>query len=426
MSTDIIQALDKLQKRLKNISKIEDKKINIFTAVGMAKQEVKHSFFFAWLLDPESPHKLQDEGISVLSKFFDRIYDYVPKKCGEIINGKRVKQNNQVLNFNSKSELLNLLQSKVVVKTEQVIVNEDSRIDILIDLPDTETVVVIENKVETQSHDNQLCRYQWEVDGSNSKFKDYKNKIYVYLSPLGEVPINLGGDGEYNENYCVFDYREICKIVEEIKNELSNKKANAKIKFILEDYIDMCNTNIFHENPEAFELCRKIMADDELRSAYETLVSYNNTPVEDKVLTYCCREILKNENAVGKRMFYTPAMENYFVRHNETFTGNECRIVCQPEYDGAEKAGNQKLKGYVIFAELTTESTKKWTQAQDTLIAKLGKAKSGKYARIISKVHLLTASECREPWEKILPQLDEQLKNFQKELALLEKVLNTL
>lgn len=430
MSTDIIHSLTKLENELKKISQVEEEEINFFTAVGMAKQEVKHSFFFAWLLDPKNPHRFKEDGISVLYKFFERLYDYVPKNYGKKEDKDNIETNEKILasTVHSKSELLSFLQSKVEVNTEQVIVNAESRIDILIDLPDTKTVVVIENKVDTQSHDNQLCRYQEEINNVNSKFKDYIRKIFVYLSPQGEVPKNngLGGDGKYNKNYCIFDYREICKIVEEIKKELSNKKSNTKIKYILEDYLDMCKTNIFHENPEAFEICRRIMADDELRSAYETLVNYNNTPVESKVLEYCCRDILNDQNAEGRRMFYTPVMKNYFLKHGETFTGNECRIVCQPEYDGANRDGNQKLKGYVIFAQLTTESTKHWTPAQDKLVEKLNKTKSGKYARIITKVHLLSASECREQWDKVEPLLPERLKKFKEKLAELENIMNIL
>lgn len=433
MSNDISQALNKLQKELEAVANIEEDRINLFTAVGMAKQEVKHSSFFAWLLNPEKPHRLKDSNISALEKFFARLYDFKPKEMGKTVNGKKVKDNEEVLKtpkhskpITSKAELLQLLYSKVKLITEKPIVNPESQIDIRIDLPDTKTVVIIENKVESKAHTNQLQRYQDEVNDQNSEFKDYDHKIYIFLSPFGELPKNIGGDEEYNDEYCIFDYRQICKVAEDIINELKTKNQNIRMINILEDYIDMCKTNIFHENPEAFELCRKIMSDDVLRSAFNALTDYANTAVEEKVLEHCCRELTGNKDAAAARYFYTPAMKNYFERHKEDFTGSECRCVCLTKYQGTKSAGNQKLDGYTIYVELTTEKAKKWTTAQNLLIAKLGVKKHSQYTRIVKGVTLLTAEECREPWDKILPKLNKQLGEFKTELAALENVLNML
>ena len=67
----ILDKLESLQAELEKIKAIENVKANIFDAVGMERQEVKHSAFIAWLLDPGKPHGL---GNKFLSEFCKQLF----------------------------------------------------------------------------------------------------------------------------------------------------------------------------------------------------------------------------------------------------------------------------------------------------------------------------------------------------------------
>lgn len=68
---DTLQRLEDLCAELDKIKLIENIKANIFDAVGMERQEVKHSAFIGWLLDPGKPHGL---GNRFLAEFCRRLF----------------------------------------------------------------------------------------------------------------------------------------------------------------------------------------------------------------------------------------------------------------------------------------------------------------------------------------------------------------
>lgn len=217
-----LETLEQLKSRL---GKLQDKQdcgdINLFTAVGMTTQEIKHSAFLAWLLNSSKnpPHML---GNAVLEKMCGRLYDYPLNQNAN----QSVLSNQEILRratgFTQKEKFLALIDGEAEAKIE-VTTEEDKRIDILINIPKTQTVIVIENKMFTLSHDNQLVNYQKFIENPLSGYSTYHNKIFIYLSPKGEVPINYGGDEEYNELWCIFDYKNIECVVSELLRELRDK-----------------------------------------------------------------------------------------------------------------------------------------------------------------------------------------------------------
>ncbi len=102
---------------------------NIFEAVGMANQEIKHSSFLAFLLNPNETHGL---GAAFLQGFLSCIFDSDSDECP---------------NYGS----WNLAGLEVE--------REWNFIDLLIRIPKERVVVVIENKIWTDEHSNQLSRY---------------------------------------------------------------------------------------------------------------------------------------------------------------------------------------------------------------------------------------------------------------------------
>lgn len=237
--TEAKEKLLALKKKLEEIEIVKNRGINVFDAAGMTTQEIKHSAFLAWLFDPNKPH-----GLNGL---------FLQKFCESLLNYQTVfddvKQHREIIS-DSLDDLDVMLGDKdLEVITENVVVNRESRIDIFIASPKAQTVIVIENKVFTSMHDDQLNRYEEELK-LHPEYVKYK-KVFVYLTPNGDSP--------YDEDWCIFDYGKILEIVKEIKNNLPRTKDKAKLKILLEDYIELVETNILKENKELSRLCKQIL-----------------------------------------------------------------------------------------------------------------------------------------------------------------------
>ena len=131
---------------------LELKNPNIFQILRISNNEIRHSNFLSWLLDPNQSHKLGD----VFLKRFLR----------EIFSSNKFSEIDQV-------DVEGMDLSKVDIRREW------ENIDILIELEDV--VVCIENKVLAKEHSNQLTKYK---DIIQRNFPD-KYKTFVFLTPDG-------------------------------------------------------------------------------------------------------------------------------------------------------------------------------------------------------------------------------------------------
>ena len=125
---------------------------NIFRALAVERHEIRHSNFFAFLLDPRENHGLGD---ILLRKFLRDIFS------------------------DSRAQKRTLFDADLMDFRQIDVRREWRNIDILIDLPDD--VIVVENKVDFSEHTRQLRRY---ADIVNEEF-GAKRKHFVYLTPFG-------------------------------------------------------------------------------------------------------------------------------------------------------------------------------------------------------------------------------------------------
>ena len=163
------ESFDKLDLGLKNP--------NIFDILKISRNEIRHSNFLSWLLDPNQTHKLGD----IFLKRFLR----------EVFSSDKFKGVDQV-------DVEGLDLSNVVIEREW------RNIDVLIKLQGI--VVCIENKVLSKEHSNQLKRYREIVD---SHFPN-DEKTFVFLTPDGDE-----SDNE-TENYEPISYEFIVETLERI------------------------------------------------------------------------------------------------------------------------------------------------------------------------------------------------------------------
>ncbi|HUS09551.1 MAG TPA: PD-(D/E)XK nuclease family protein [Pyrinomonadaceae bacterium] len=129
---------------------------NIFSAINATDYEVRHSNFLAWLLDPDGAHGF---GSVFLKTFLDAAA------------GRR---GHPVDNFTMESWL-----SGATIEREAY-----GRIDIVVLNTSAKFVCIIENKVHSGEHSDQLRRYRQAVE---QQFPEY-TRLFVFLSLRPEIP----------------------------------------------------------------------------------------------------------------------------------------------------------------------------------------------------------------------------------------------
>ena len=406
-------ALLALSERLNEIDKQKTAGINVFYAVGMLRQEIKHSAFLAWLFAPNNPHGF---GSLFLRKFLEQLLVH-PNLEGDTEAEPNLKTNSEVLAGFSRVRNMEELNSflcadDISVLTERP-VDFDGRIDILIESPSTKTLIAIENKVFTSTHDNQLARYEAEFADRT----DWK-RIYVYLTPRGDMPYDFD---EYRENWCVCSYETVLKIIK----ELTKEKIGRKLKYIMEDYIEMVDTEILQKKKELRTLCKQIRR--EHKDALEILLNYTDTA--ELAQSYCLNWIKTNipniveikENNSGF-FFYTQAMEKFFRERNELINSEGKYPALRCSFGYKQTVG--------IGIALQRSEAKNWSPAQ-LEIANITTSSQPDREYYFSlkpySILLLSAKDRERDFEDVQSIIDTGLLNFAKRLKELEtRLLGTI
>ncbi|MCY6492302.1 PDDEXK-like family protein [Leptolyngbya sp. GGD] len=190
---------------------------NIFEAVGMVRQEIKHSNFIQFLLNPSEKHRLGD-------LFLKKLLIAILTDAEE-----------------AHIDSLDIAGSDF---SDAEIRREWKNIDLLIYSPTNSFVCVIENKVDAVERPHQLRTYEDVVD---KEFRDCK-KMFVFLTKEGSPASR--------PRWISFDYGTIAEIIETVCNERRSCLTD-EIYIAIRHYVDLVRRHIMSESDIA-ELCRKI------------------------------------------------------------------------------------------------------------------------------------------------------------------------
>ncbi len=136
--------------------KVHLNKFNPFKVLGIDHHEVRHSNVLSWLLNPKENHKLGD---------------IVFKKLVTSILLNPDNENN----FSSKIDFNNI---QINDFTDLLLRREENNVDIMAISEKNKFILLIENKIYSKEHSNQLSRYYKEI---TEKYNNYKI-LPVYLS----------------------------------------------------------------------------------------------------------------------------------------------------------------------------------------------------------------------------------------------------
>jgi hypothetical protein len=172
---------------------------NIFRALDIERYEIRHSNFFAYLLDPRENHGLAD---ILLRKFLRDIF------------------------ADSRADRRTLFDADLMDLHQADVRREWRDIDILIEL--TGDVIAVENKVDSSEHSNQLRKYRRTVEAEFPA----KRKHFVFLTPFGAD----AADAKDQEIYINYSYAQIAAILENVR-EIYGDSISEKLDIYLSDYL---------------------------------------------------------------------------------------------------------------------------------------------------------------------------------------------
>lgn len=193
---------------------------NLFEAIGVVRQELRHSDFLAFLLDPQQNHGLGD---AFLTRFLQKAVQHAP----------RAELPVSPVQF----DLWNLEGIAVL--------REWQSIDLLLLDSEHRFAVIIENKVGSEEHSRQLQRYHETV---RSQYPNWAI-LPLYLTPDGDPP-------EEDERYLACGYEVVHAVCEELLARRASTMGS-DVQVLLRHYIQMLRRHILSDTPIS-RLCEEI------------------------------------------------------------------------------------------------------------------------------------------------------------------------
>jgi len=206
-------------KDLKKLEGLLDQ-FNIFETLNIVNNEIRHSSVLFWLLRPNGNHGCGDCFVKLFLMY--------------ILNMNREYNKGKLTIF----DLERFDYSDIEVRREW------RNIDLLIVSEKNKFVVVIENKIKTFEHDNQLQRY---YDIVKKEFSAYE-RIFVYLTPEGEQ--------SSSEEWLMFGYGTVVSLIEDVI-EYKKSSLSENVVSFMKQYVVMLRRYIV-SNSEIEKICRNI------------------------------------------------------------------------------------------------------------------------------------------------------------------------
>jgi hypothetical protein len=310
-----LEALKALQADASELEGIEEllDRYNVFEAIGFTKQEIMHSRFLAFLLDPKRHHGLDDLFLRGLLR-----------KCSESTDGytlPRVDHHDGGL-------------GQTTVHTE--VHAGDGRIDILLLNEAGKWAMIVENKVWTTEHSGQLEKYYQFVK------ENYPNHLVrgIYLTPHGDRPSH--------EEYLPLSYGSVCEILDGIVEDRGSS-IPSDVRMSVEHYTGMVRRNIVTD-PEISRLCREIF-----RKHYRALyVVIDNVVTAQDTIHKLVKGLIEETPRLAYGYREKGELEDYVVFDHEEWGVPTLRV-------GKRYHGSDRLLYFVVYSKFM-ESLEIWLE----------------------------------------------------------------
>lgn len=248
-------------------------RFNIFDSLGIARAEIRHSNFLAWLLDPAESH---GQG----SLFLRAVLMDLLKTARE--NGYECPL--------SPIELDGEEMRGVEVRREW------RNIDLLITCDEPAFVIAVENKVDSTEHSGQLARYRKIV----AEYAPRREPMFVFLT--------IDGDEPSEDDWVPYTYADIHRVLTRVRNTNATSIGDDVLAF-LDHYLRLVGSR-FMEDEKIDELCQRIYKNH--RQALELIFERGRTrdgltvgTLTSRIQTSGGWQIIKS---TAKRLYLVPQM----------------------------------------------------------------------------------------------------------------------
>lgn len=194
-------------------------RFNIFDALGVVRQEIRHSNFLAWLLDPAESH---GQGQLFLKAILMDLLRETPIE----------------------NRPLSPIGLDGVDLTGVEVRREWRNIDILIVAHEPAIVIAIENKIDAGEHSNQLARYEKVV---RTAFPNHQ-PMFVFLTPEGDEPSE--------EDWTTYTYGDIHRVLSRCMRR-NESVIGGDVYAFVQHYLNILRGELM-DDPVIDDLCRKI------------------------------------------------------------------------------------------------------------------------------------------------------------------------
>jgi len=230
------------------------RRFNPFKVLKIGDVEIRHSNMLAWLLSPRESHGFND-------RFFK---DYLIKALNSSEN-----QTRDDIDENIHAVILSNYNNITILR-------EQNKIDILCVCHENKLVVLIENKVKSGEHSDQLNRYLRDV---NSQYSGYRI-IPILLSVEGIVPTSI--------KYLASSYKQVIEVIDHllvvykdtikptIRDFILHYKQIVEEKTMTDPNLLNIAKKIYKENKEAIDLIYSVGNNIDICNAYDQFANWHN------------------------------------------------------------------------------------------------------------------------------------------------------
>ena len=212
-------------------------RFNVFDALGVARAEIKHSNFLAWLLNPAESHGLGD-------LFLRAVLMDILKKTPL---GLRP---------------MNPLELDGAELRGVDIRREWRQVDLVIACDEPNFVIAIEHKIDSGEHGGQLSQYG---DRVRAEWPD-KRCLKVFLT--------ISGDEASEEDWVAYSYADIHRVLTRVRRTAAGS-LGGDVEVFLGHYLNLIGSRMM-SNKEIDRLCKHIFINH--RRAIELIVERMGTP----------------------------------------------------------------------------------------------------------------------------------------------------
>lgn len=208
----LLDALRKLERDFKL-----GQRFNLFEALGVARQEIRHSRFLAYLMDPREPHGLGDRFLRGILLAAAEVHPQPP---------------------------VNRLAMSIRDLSDASVVTERDHFDVSVQIPSLGLLFVIENKVGASESESQLKTYRERALARHAEYQF----MGCFLTPDG-----------YSGEDASWGSLSYAAVATEIRAVLGQATVSPEVSVALHHYVELIERKIV-TSQALIEACRELYA----------------------------------------------------------------------------------------------------------------------------------------------------------------------